>query len=845
MKKAPIMILAAAMLLGGCQLFPGSLPSSSSSTAESSLGSSSSMPSSDSDSSAPSSDSVSSSSGSSSSEEAEQGPSEIFFEGKSEEYVSRPPSGIRGEFKLEGYIGKDPYLFVAASSRRSDEGVFLMEEGSTFYNADALVSLSSIELSFELEGRATLYLGVEGQLPASFPLDGKSEISLLSNEDFSSGYTHFRLEVEEGSLLLKTAKFALGETSASPLVKLSFALKATSANLGTAVKDLVGSVSAASLDGKSGLVSDYEIHATAGGNALNGDSVLSSAHEGIMQVWVSYLGIASAKQDVYVYDFSNPNAPEAIVPNVQSLTLYPGESYSFSFSVSPSDYDPSLVLARSSNSEVIEVEGTQVRAIKEGTAEIVLSAPGKEAFITVNVASSKAKVSPISFTARSWSNGIYAPSLGEEKILIVPIHLAGNPSYQWTSDELRQIEEATFSYDNPDSLVSYYKRASNGRMILSGEVYGSIDHMFTASYGEDELMNDDTYELLYEMFDDCLAWLYEQDDIDLDDYDTDDDGHIDSIHFFVDGSDQGQWSSSLWPHMGTVAMAAGTKEEPTIMSYSLSNLAYLGDSALTTIHEQGHIYGIEDYYDYSYMIDTIGGYDMQDMNVGDWNSFSKMSLGWVDPLYLELEPGEEETLTLKPATLGGSPLVLKDGWNGSAYDEYVMIDLWNREGNGSFGGIEGYEAKYDDLGEAGARVYHVDARLWQYTSDYNFWNGAYVTDLDLVRPETYNYQLAHTNTYYMNDYPTYNVAYDSSRVSTYHLLDLIQAGGSNTFSNTRGRQYLTASDFFQSGDAFSMGTYGNAFFYEGSTLNDGSMFRYIVSFENVASEQATVKISAI
>ena len=279
--------------------------------------------------------------------------------------------------------------------------------------------------------------------------------------------------------------------------------------------------------------------------------------------------------------------------------------------------------------------------------------------------------------------------------------------------------------------------------------------------------------------------------------------------------------------------------------YSLSNLAYLGDSALTTIHEQGHIYGIEDYYDYSYMIDTIGGYDMQDMNVGDWNSFSKMSLGWVDPLYLELKPGEEETLTLKPTTLGGSPLVLKDGWNGSAYDEYVMIDLWNREGNGSFGGIEGYEAKYDDLGAAGARVYHVDARLWQYTSDYNFWSGAYVRDLDLVRPETYNYQLAHTNTYYMNDYPTYNVAYDGSGVSTYHLLDLIQAGGSNTFSNTLGRQYLTASDFFQSGDAFSMGTYGNAFFYEGSTLNDGSMFRYIVSFENVTSEQATVKISAI
>ena len=52
---------------------------------------------------------------------------------------------------------------------------------------------------------------------------------------------------------------------------------------------------------------------------------------------------------------------------------------------------------------------------------------------------------------------------------------------------------------------------------------------------------------------------------------------------------------------------------------------------------------IHDYYggmdDDGHFVGPLGGLDMQDGNIGDWNPFSKFTCGWVDPIVITPDVG--------------------------------------------------------------------------------------------------------------------------------------------------------------------------------------------------------------
>ena len=92
--------------------------------------------------------------------------------------------------------------------------------------------------------------------------------------------------------------------------------------------------------------------------------------------------------------------------------------------------------------------------------------------------------------------------------------------------------------------------------------------------------------------------------------------------------------------------------------------------------------GLSDYYDNAYSgMDLIGGWDMQDRDVLDWNSFSKYAVGWTQPYYVvenKLQEKTSEVITLTPASESGDCLLLRDStWNGSPFDEYILLELFN------------------------------------------------------------------------------------------------------------------------------------------------------------------------
>lgn len=754
-----------------------------------------------------------------------------------------------GTFSLTS--GGASFSFAYDGGYRLGTSFLSLSRNASLSSLTPLPGIESVEFDFSYlgeEGEVALLLGGEGGYYARLPL--LSGTSLAAGTDFSYGYSAFRLETS-CPIALSYGSLSFIDEGAVPLVGVSLETTSEDAPFGSSLSSFVGGVSASFADGSTRLLAEgeYSLVSEGDGNPRP-DTLLGASHAGTAHLRASYLGVSSSQASFRVHDPEETAAVTAIsLPYESAVYLYPGETLAVPYELSPSGAEEAVAMS-SDNPSVLAVEGTRIHALEAGDARVSLRTSAASAsFDVIVIDDERVKVAPGKLTARDFGDR-YAPSLGEQKILVVPVQLAGSTSFEWNEAELQAVEEATFSYDRFDSLVSYYERASNGRLHLTGEVAGTMDNMFQSSYSESYLSNDPDGSRLLALFEECLDWLYAQ-DIDLDSYDSDDDGHIDSIHFFVDGGADAGWNNSLWPHMATVAMEAGTLEEPTIMSYSLSNLGFLGSSSIATIHEQGHIYGIEDYYDYSGYLDVIGGFDMQDLNMGDWNSFSKMALGWVDPLYVNLELGEEIEIELAPAALGGSPLLLATDWNGTAYDEYVLLELFSRYGNNEISWDE-YSSSYGDLGEGGIRLYHVDARLASRLDSSGLLS--YVDDSFLLQSaetrEGTSYQVGHNNSFYGSDYASPNISADRlTGVSEYYLLNLIQKGGTNTFADPYSRdKYLDEDDLFLSGDSFSMdgtlGTspYGEEFFRNGDSFNNGDDFPYVIEFLEVTPTGARVRI---
>ena len=224
----------------------------------------------------------------------------IDLTGESDEYASRPGAGLLGDFSLMEIIGTDIYYLSASSSRSEEGSILLMEEGALFQNATDLVNISSFRLVYELSAgaEASLAFGDGESDFVSFELPSSGAIDIEAGSDFGPGYSHFRLLLSSGTLALREVHISFKEEEEPFNVSLSMSLLAERADIGTRLSDLLAGVHLETSEHRSLL--------------------LESGYEAV--------GTLS----VYVYDFDNPPSAEAVLPSVDSLSLYPGESYSFS-----------------------------------------------------------------------------------------------------------------------------------------------------------------------------------------------------------------------------------------------------------------------------------------------------------------------------------------------------------------------------------------------------------------------------------------------------------------------------------------------------------------------------------
>ena len=446
-----------------------------------------------------------------------------------------------------------------------------------------------------------------------------------------------------------------------------------------------------------------------------------------------------------------------------------------------------------------------------------------------------------------------SPIVENPKILIIPVALpTDNSSYtqSWTSSKLNDIHEYFFG-DGPLSFVNYYKTISYGHMNFSGMVT-DVYVETSADYTVEVINADTTYGKLEEMVLRAVDWVFATyPSVNWSEYDQDNNGTFDNIHI-ITNYNATTWSGPLWPHVSNFGNT-GTHAAPGVDRHSLGAINHMS-SSITQVHEQGHIFGLKDYYDYTDGASTarnyIGNADMQSHNIFDWNSYSKLSVGLMNPYVID-GTLDDVTLTIGDAATTPDCILIPadyNTWNGSSFDEYFLIELFVNKGiNQQF--WTSYCNNRANLANGGIRLYHVDARLfhlWHENPDAQAagLDGTEVTSLDKSTWGWYpQYVTIGPNNSY--DYTaTGNGSNNTPLCADMKLLTLIQKGGIDTFGQNV-ETYLSKNDLFQTGDTFTFDVYKHFLSKTGqtvTTMDNGETFPWTIEFVQVGTETATIRI---
>lgn len=457
------------------------------------------------------------------------------------------------------------------------------------------------------------------------------------------------------------------------------------------------------------------------------------------------------------------------------------------------------------------------------------------------------------------------PSTGNSKVLVIPVEFVDYPcsatrlakygGCAGIRDDIRRSMFGKSEETNWESLSSFYRKSSYNKLNISGKVTDWFRPKLSAAQMSLPMLEnpEDNTGVSDRILDEAVEW-YRENYNDIDSFDTDKDGYIDAVYLIytvpmqekigkIDTSEL-FWAYTYWSNAHSDITQETEEDKPVPYTYFWASIDFMYEDKLpvydetgekitgykeckdengdwlpdahTFIHESGHIMGLPDYYTYDKVDDfgALGGIDMMDNNVGDHGAYSKMLYGWTEPYYIK----ESTTITIKPFYSSGDFILLNANWNGSMYDEYILLEYYMPKG------LNEYDSKHQFAGayplvfqKPGVKVYHVDSRL---------------AGFDV--PQS-NIQLTTTGQFieYVEDvsnrYSYCDVAADNtasrSVVPEYRLIELLEPSGECSFTgrDEEGRNlYATDDSLFHVGDTF--GYEGKAYadfrFNKGETIVD-------------------------
>lgn len=471
-------------------------------------------------------------------------------------------------------------------------------------------------------------------------------------------------------------------------------------------------------------------------------------------------------------------------------------------------------------------------------------------------------------------NNVYnlssAPCVGEANLLVIPVWFNDSSTFISASrkENVRQdIEAAYFGTDEETgwkSVKAFYEEESHGALTVNGKVTSWYEPNKNYSY---YTVDDDTSRTIA-LTNAATSWYFSNNPSDpRTNYDKDRDGYLDGVLIIYAAPDYVAFNrdnyTNLWAYcFWTQDSSARSLTSPGANAFFWASYDFMysksdaftrtfasnyghGDTshcivdAHTYIHEMGHMFGLEDYYDYSTNeYDPAGAFSMQDQNVGGHDPFSCYALGWGKAY----SPVETTTINLKPFTESGEMILLSPDLNPgsrSPFDEYILLEYYTPTGLNQFDVTN----PYCNNGPAGAtasgiRVWHVDARLLYY-SDNPPYNTTVTTDPNKAGGTV---TIAMSNTY--NDGRQDTQGYLSPLGSGNYNYNILQMIRNNTTINYKPAQGngLSNANLFKAGESFSTSTFSKQFVNSGklNTKKDlGFSFRVNSLDTNFASITVT------
>ncbi len=451
---------------------------------------------------------------------------------------------------------------------------------------------------------------------------------------------------------------------------------------------------------------------------------------------------------------------------------------------------------------------------------------------------------------RAASDSFGLPTTGVIKLLVIPVTFTDYRCGLNCATRKEQIRKAFFGTKEETSwhsAKSFYETSSYGKLTFEGVVTDWYDSSWSSSQFA-SLPGSGTYASYYDptwsMLDNAIAWYKTQTGSNLTEYDTDQDGFIDSVYLvynnpnatnavYTTAGENVFWAYTYWNYNN---FALANPANPVGMTLVWSSYDFMfegygtsGIDSHTYIHELGHAFGLDDYYSYT---DgdwgAAGGIDMMDYNIVDHNAYSKYLLGWTYPYVLD-GTQNSTTITLNPFESSGDFLLIGNNWNGSAFDEYLIFEFYTPTGINEKDSLSAYPGNgLRGFSVPGIKIYHVDARLGKYSLSTGSFGG--YTDTLNNGSSFYPY-LAHSN------------SEQYSQNANFKLLHLLEAGGTNTFIN--GAR-ATNNTLFKQGNTFNPTTTHSSFFFNtGGRFNDLSSIGYTVQISAISNASATLIVNKI
>lgn len=388
-------------------------------------------------------------------------------------------------------------------------------------------------------------------------------------------------------------------------------------------------------------------------------------------------------------------------------------------------------------------------------------------------------------------------------------------------DYFANVENAFFGESSAtefESVASYFNKSSYGKLQIKGKV---VHEFFRSPYSV-AYLNEGNYEdkqqKIPDLYSRAVEW-YQTKYGDIANYYINGDKSLGLPIYFVYTAPYANTSKSVfWAYTFLTGSLFSWS------SYSTMNLDYRNmPDAHTFIHETGHLLSLRDYYATNdSKFGPTGRIDMMDYSIGDETAYSKMVLNWVRPYVVT----GNTTLSIKPLATSRDVILLSNNWNGSVFDEYLLIELFSPVNLNKYDSEIGNSAAILPS-NPGIKVYHVDSRAAFFTFNTGRTDSipqGYVGQSKLSK-DKYRVGIAHNN--------AYDTKTEYSKCSLYHLLE---NHGATTFKEGK---MATMETFWYKNDDFGVSC------FKDFTFNNGAKLGYTFHVDSLNSEQATITFTKL